>query len=119
MRGSTRPCRTARDIRRMPVMPRPTALLIAAVLVLAPPVVDAKRHGRGHGHHGWMHARIAAVRGWFRHVAREAPTTSNGRARRRDRSASARAAAEQAALTSRRRGEVEAYLRDHPALAMD
>jgi hypothetical protein len=97
---------------------RPLVLLLAAAVALSPAFGEAKRHGHGHGHRhgGWMHARIATVRGWFRHVADSDRGATEPASRRSHRSADMREV-ESAALSARRRSEVEAYLRDHPAFA--
>ena len=92
-----------------------SALLLLLVLALSPAIADARRHGHGHGHGGWVHARIAMMRGWFRRVAHDAPARPARRASGlSDEAARQRA---EAALAARRRSDVEAYLRDHPVFA--
>lgn len=101
----------------MPVTHRPIVLLLAAVLVASPSTGEAKRHGHAHG--GWMHARMAAMRGWFRHVAHvPVERVSAAPSRRKRGVVRSQRPVEQAQLAARRREEVDAYLRDHPALAV-
>ena len=90
-----------------------SALLLVLVLALSPAIADARRHVHGHG--GWVHARIAMMRGWFRRAAHDAPVRPARRAPGRSDDAARQRA--EAALAARRRGDVEAYLRDHPVFA--
>ena len=97
----------------MCTVPRSAVVLLTVALLAAAPDADAKRHGR----HGWVHARLSAVRAWFRHSghASIAPRRSRvDRAAERRREAARMQAAIESERARRRSTEVAAFVAAHP-----